>query len=58
MKYSIIHEYNKELRTYFDALEETNPDVLEGLAVRNDFDGFVLELAMLGLTTLKKQTSE
>jgi hypothetical protein len=57
LRYSTIHEYNKELREYFETLEETNPEVLEGLGVKEDFDGFIRELAMIGMRKLKEGKS-
>lgn len=58
MRTSTRREYNKELQDYFNALEIRNPDIIEGLAVKDDFEGFVMEMAMLGLQTLKKQEAK
>ena len=57
MRTETIIEYHKELEAYFEWLENTNSEILEGLAVKDDYDGFVMELAMLGMRTLQKSNS-
>jgi len=54
MRTSTVKEYKKELQDFFNALEEVNPDVLEGLGVTGDLDGFIMELTMIGMRTLQK----
>lgn len=58
MRADTIKEYNKELHEYFNALEEANSDALENLGVKGDFEGFVLELAMMGLVKLKREAQK
>jgi hypothetical protein len=54
MRDSTIREYEKELQESFDLLSVEEPEILEGLGVTDDFDGFKLELAMQGLEAIKK----
>ena len=54
MRTSIIREYHQEVKEYFDVLSEEKSEILEGLGVVDDLEGFEKELMMIGLVKLQK----
>jgi len=58
MSISPLREYEIELKIFYDELNDSEPETIEGLGVKDDFYGFKWELMMIGMETMKKRRIE